>query len=334
MPFVRVVVATHDRPGSLSTCLDSLLQQDYPRFEIVVVDNAPSSPETAELVRSRYAGAGLVHYIREDQAGLGRAHNTGAADAEASVIAFTDDDVRVDAQWLRALAGSFANAERVGCVTGLILPAELQTRAQFWTERHGGFGKGFERRVFDMQDRPPRDRLFPFTAGAFGSGANMAFRTSALRRIGGFDAALGAGTIARGGDDLAAFYRVVRAGYQLVYEPQGIVWHHHRRSEAGMQRQAYSYGMGLGAYLTSILLEDPRALLRFAAAFPWAVAHMMAPGSPKNSRLPGDYPSSLKWRERLGILAGVPAYFRSRAAVQRQGRQAVPQEAAIPQPGE
>ncbi len=316
--FASIIVATRDRPGSLAICLDSLLRQDYPAFDVIVVDNAPSSPETAELVASRYAPTGRVHYVREDRPGLGRAHNSGMEKIDAPIAAFTDDDVIADARWLSSLVKNFDTEKKVGCVTGLILPAELDTRAQLWTERHGGFGKGFERKIFDSKEHRPPGPLFPYTAGQFGSGANMAFRTETLRSIGGFDSALGAGTLARGGDDLAAFFAVVNNGYQLVYEPEAIVWHHHRRSEEGMRRQAFGYGMGLGAYLTKLIVDKPSTALRFARILPAGLAHMMGTASAKNQRLPEDYPAALAWRERLGILAGVPAYFRSLAALRQQ----------------
>lgn len=148
----------------------------------------------------------------------------------------------------------------------------------------------------------------------------MAFRASALRRAGGFDPALGAGTPARGGDDLAAFFSVVSAGYRLVYQPQGIVWHYHRRGDEGMRRQAYSYGMGLGAYLTKIVVDAPRRAFRLAAVFPAGILHMAGPTSEKAARLPSDYPRRLVWMERLGILAGVPAYLRSLAKRRRDDR--------------
>ncbi|MBX6320830.1 MAG: glycosyltransferase family 2 protein [Rhodospirillaceae bacterium] len=318
-PFVSVVVATRDRADSLAATLDSLLAQDYAPFEVVVVDNAPSSPQTAELVAGRYATAG-VRYLREDRPGLGHAHNVGLAGVAAPIVAFTDDDVIADPRWLSALAAEFASGPRVGCVTGLILPLRLDTRAQYWTERYAGFAKGFERRVFDRDENRPGDRLFPFAAGRFGSGANMTFRTEALRRIGGFDPALGAGTPARGGDDLAAFFAVIEAGWQLVYLPAAVVWHRHREAEAGIRRQAFGYGVGLGAYLTKLVVDRPGRALRMAAAAPSGLAYLLAPSSPKNSRLPADYPSGLVWRERLGILAGVPAYLRSRAAVRRAVR--------------
>jgi O-antigen biosynthesis protein len=126
--FARIVIATRDRPDSLAKCLDSLLAQSHQNFEIVVVDNCPSSAATRDLIATYYAGTGRIHYRREDRAGLGHAHNAGLLGNAAGVVAFTDDDVRVDSRWLSALLRNFVGSERVGCVTGLILPAELETR--------------------------------------------------------------------------------------------------------------------------------------------------------------------------------------------------------------
>ncbi len=313
-PFISVIIATRDRADKLANCLDSILAMDYPNFDVIVVDNAPSSEETAELIARRYTAGGRVRYVRENEPGLGRAHNAGLARTHAPYVAFTDDDVVVDPNWLGMIASNFSKDETVACVTGLILPAELETRAQYWAERHGGFGKGFERRVFDSQANRPRGRLYPFTAGQLGSGANMAFRTDVLKTIGGFDPALGAGTRARGGDDLAAFFKIIDAGYRLVYEPGAVLWHYHRRDEAGMRRQALGYGIGLGAYLTKLVVDRPTLLLKLAVAAPAGLAHVFGPSSPKNQRIAADYPWTFVWRERCGIVAGIPLYLLSRHA--------------------
>lgn len=110
---------------------------------------------------------------------------------------------------------------------------------------------------------------------------------------------------------------VVLAGHRLVYNPHALVWHFHRRSEDGMARQAFNYGVGLGAYLTRLVARNPTLLFHFAAVAPAGLVHIFSPKSAKNSRLPGDYPPGLVWRERLGILAGIPAYFQSRGALQK-----------------
>ncbi len=314
---VRVVVATRDRPEMLAKCLDSLLVQDHPDFEIVVVDNAPATRATRDLIAERYAQR--VRYLHEPRPGLANAHNRGIADLRTELVAFTDDDVIVDRAWLSTITAPFEESDKIGCVTGAIVPAELETRAQYWTELHGGFLKGNRRQTFDLAENRPANPLFPYAVGQVGSGANMAFSRAALMAIGGFDPALGAGTTARGGDDLAGFLDVLKQGYQIVYAPDALVWHHHRRTETGMAQQARGYGIGLGAYLTRAVLKDPAALLHFILAAPRGLAHIFGAGSSKNVRLPSDYPSAYLRAERLGILSGLPAYLRSRRNSRRAG---------------
>ena len=176
-----VVVATHNRSTGLGRCLDSLRAMDCPTPPIVVVDNAPASTATADLLRRDYPE---VTYLREEVAGLARAHNRGLALVETPVVAFTDDDVVVNRESFPSLVAPFAEDEEVGCVTGLIWPAELDTPAQALIDAKGGFAKGFERRRFHQVTARPEDPLFPYTAGRFGSGANVAFRTTALRGAG------------------------------------------------------------------------------------------------------------------------------------------------------
>ena len=211
-PFVSVLMATRDRPEQLKSALDSVLASEYPNFEVIVVDNAPSSQATARLIMINYAVTGRVRYVREDQPGLSAAHNRGILEVRGAYVAITDDDVLVDRFWLAELIRGFLEDDHVGCVTGMTLPVELQTPAQLWFEQFGGFSKGFTQKIFDLQAHRPDDPLFPYTAGKFGTGANMAYRTSLLLEMGGFDPATGIGTLTCGGDDLAAFFEVLHRG--------------------------------------------------------------------------------------------------------------------------
>ena len=309
---VSIVVATRDRTASLAACLRSLLSLDYPSYEILVVDNAPSSRATADFIRQEYGDSPHVRYLLEDHPGLGIAHNRGLREVKSPIVAFTDDDVVVDRHWLTELVQGFYVAENVACVTGMIFPAELETPAQVWTEQYWGLCKGFTRRVFDLQENRPKTPLYPYTAGVFGSGANMAFETSVLRQLGGFDAALGAGSTARGGDDLAAFFQVISGDYQLVYQPAAIVYHRHRRDYAGLRRQAYGYGVGLTAYLTKSLVDRPKLLFDFVFKVPYGLFYAFNSKSAKSINELASYPSELKNLERKGMIYGPFAYLRSR----------------------
>jgi GT2 family glycosyltransferase len=309
-PFVSIIVATHDRPIELAAALQPLLSLAYPHYEIIVVDNAPSTTATAELIQSLKVSHIDVRYVREDCPGLAIAHNRGLLEVAAPIVAFTDDDVLVDQHWLTEIVRGFAWSDRVACVTGMILPAELETPAQAWIEQFGGFTKGFAPRLFDRSH--PAESLFPYTAGRFGSGASMAFKTAVLRRLGGFDSALGAGTLALGGDDLAAFFQIITEGYQLAYQPAALLYHRHRRDYAGLRRQAYGYGAGLTAYLMKTLLDQPKRVFDFALRFPMGVTYALSSRSPKNQKRQTDYPVDLTRLERRGMVYGPLAYLRSR----------------------
>ncbi len=289
---VTVVVATHDRPDVLRECLDSILASEGVRFDVVVVDNAPSSDATARMLAAHYGGETRLTVVREEVPGLGRAHNRGLAVARGEVVAFTDDDVLVDQNWLARLAAAFRSDPEVGCVTGRIVALELETPAQQWLESYAGYGKGRDRRRFDLGANRPVDPLFPYTVGVFGSGANMAFRTAVLRSIGGFDELLGAGTRSRGGDDLAAFFSVVTAGHRLVYEPAAVVHHRHHRDYDALRRVVFGYGVGLTAYLTKTLLDRPGSGLTMLRRFPAGVRYALDAGSAKNERRAADFPAS------------------------------------------
>ncbi|MEU5509763.1 glycosyltransferase [Streptomyces fungicidicus] len=321
-PYASVVVATRERAGQLARALDSLLAQDHPRFEVVVVDNAPVTGGTRELVERKYGER--VRYVCEPVPGLAVAHNRGLALARGEVVAFTDDDVVADPRWLGELTAPFAADPRLGCATGLILPARLRTPAQVLLESHGGFAKGFTPTTYDPGDPPQGEPLFPFTAGRFGSGANMAFRTDVLRAVGGFDPATGAGTAARGGDDLYGFVRVLAQGHRLRYTPYALVWHHHRETWSDLETQAYGYGAGLTAYLTAILVNRPALLPAFLARLPRGLARARAlteardtdgggaPGAHDTRTHP--WPRRLSRLQRRGMLYGPLGYLRARRA--------------------
>ncbi|MER7401755.1 glycosyltransferase [Streptomyces sp. NPDC000070] len=323
-PYASVVIATRERAGQLARALDSLLAQDHPRFEIVVVDNAPVTSETRELVERKYAER--VRYVREPVPGLAVAHNTGLAAVRGEVVAFTDDDVVADPRWLTELTAPFAADPGLGCSTGLILPARLTTPAQVLLESHGGFAKGFTPRTYDPKRPPVDEPLFPFTAGRFGSGANMAFRTAALRSVGGFDPATGAGTAARGGDDLYGFVRVLAEGHRLRYTPYALVWHHHRETWRDLETQAYGYGAGLTAYLTALLVNRPALLPAFLARLPRGLAHARTLTAVRETEgggtAPGDHdmrthpwPRRLSRLQRRGMVYGPVGYLRARRAL-------------------
>ena len=108
----------------VNACLESLLRDDYPAFDVVVVDNTDKGSFNPTI-----RGDERIRVVREGRRGLSRARNTGIRSARYDILAFIDDDVTVDAGWMRAIASALED-ESIAGVTGLVVPAELETRAQ------------------------------------------------------------------------------------------------------------------------------------------------------------------------------------------------------------
>jgi GT2 family glycosyltransferase len=307
-PSVTVVVATCGRPDTVERCVRSVLACEYENAEIVVVENRPGSQATREMLLSEFAREPSLRYVEEPRPGASRARNSGLAVAEGDIVAFLDDDVVVDAGWLDHCVQAFEAADDIACVTGLILPLTLESQSQLLLEQFATFGKGFRRKVYRLPDASSQDPLFPYTAGSIGSGANTAVLREAARELGGFDSTLGPGTPATGAEDLDLYVRLLQAGHCVVYEPSALVRHEHPRGMKRLGRQAYRYGVGMGALLGKQLVRGPERS-RLVRAVPAGVRYALDPGSRKNTAKPAGFPRRLDWLERLGMLIGPLAYL-------------------------
>lgn len=322
-PFISVVICTRDRPDQLVTCLQQLDQQVYPHFEVVVVENVPAGDTVRTLIETRQGGI-RYHYVAEPRSGLSWARNTGIAAASGEIIAFLDDDDEPDDHWLAGLARGFARSTDIGCVTGPVVPACLDTPAQELFEQLGGHsqGRGFEPATFSRHG--PQDPFYPLPP--FGVGANMAFRRGVLACIGGFDVALGAGTPSLAGAETLAFTLTLLAGYRIAYEPAALMRHHHRRDVDGLRRQLHGYSVGLTAYYAAVLRHRPAAALALVRLAPRAASYLRNTAAP-HSAVPPDVLASLNRRHRRGMLMGPLTYLRSMVKQARvAGRRAVPPE--------
>ena len=233
VPPSTVAVCTRDRTEDLKRCLDALVSMPDDGQEILVIDSCSSTDSTRKLAE-RYKG---IRYIREGYPGLNIARNRALREASHSVVAFTDDDAVPDPNWLRSLLKNFEDP-LVLCVTGLTMPLELETEAQEYFEKGGGFSRGFYRILYDSGMQCPHE------AGVTGAGVNMALRKSILESIGPFDEALDAGTPTCSGGDTELFFRILSSGYRIVYDPAALNWHRHKRTWSKVTRYIYGYKVG------------------------------------------------------------------------------------------
>jgi glycosyltransferase involved in cell wall biosynthesis len=311
---VSVIVATYDRPNDLRNCLHCLVNQAASRpVEIIVVDNHPASGLTAAVV-AEFRGVVLVDEPRQ---GLAYARNAGFSASRGDVVITTDDDVTMPLDWLEKLVAPFVNPDTMA-VTGNLLPLELETAAQRLFEVYGRLERGFERMVADGSWFQQFRSAVP--TWQLGGMANAAFRATILThpQIGLLDESLGRGTPTGCGEDTYLFYKILKAGYTLVYEPAAYVWHKHPRDLVELRHQLYNLSKGHVAYHLNTLMRDQdlRALVRLGIRLPQTYIRRM------KDRLCGrsEYPLSLILIEMAGNLAGPWGLWRSRRIVKGEGR--------------
>jgi GT2 family glycosyltransferase len=283
----------------------------------VVVDNAPTSDALRLVVEEQVSAEAKFRYCVEPRPGLSWARNAGIAAATSEIIAFLDDDDEPDEYWLAQIADGFARSERIGSVSGIVLPARLDNAVETLFEQVGGHtkGRGFVRETFSKSG--PQSPLYPLPP--FGVGANMAFRRAALDRIGGFDVALGAGTLTGGGEDTLAITLVMLYGYEVAYEPVALMWHHHRQDMASLNKQLHGYSIGLTAFYAALLRRRPGALLGLVKLLPMAAGYLKGgKGTAEEAaEEPQDLAAELDRRALQGMLSGPLLYAKSRRLQRR-----------------
>jgi GT2 family glycosyltransferase len=316
---VSIVIATCNRPDDLRRCLRALEGERTTRpVEVVVIDNRPGPSSPTRAVVSEFE---RIVCIDEPRPGLSYARNAGFVAATGDIMIAIDDDVTVPAGWLERLLAPFARPE-VMAVTGNVLPVELETVSQCRFEAYGGLGKGFT--ALEVNGEWFRSQRGPVPTWKLGATANAAFRAVIFSdaRIGVLDEALGAGMPTGCSEDTYLFYRILKAGHTITYDPAAWVWHRHRRDAPALRRQIYAYSKGHVAYhLTTLLRDgDRRALVRLFYSLPKVYAKRTF------ARLRGwsDYPFSLILVEIAGTLAGPWALWQARRKVRKLGPGARP----------
>jgi cellulose synthase/poly-beta-1,6-N-acetylglucosamine synthase-like glycosyltransferase len=348
LPTISVVIpTTFDRLDHLQRCVTALCRQDYPDVEVIVVDNRPNDSADRAVLWRRLAEDPRVTVVAEPLLGASAARLRGSVLARGEVLSFIDDDAVPAQGWLRAIGRRFALEPETDAVTGLLLPVELETPAQVLFERSGSkVAHRYERVSYQGGPSPrrgggardaaqrrgrfevtawrpddpaaPAVRYLVYQAGQFGIGANMSYRAAAFARI-GMDVALGAGTPARGGEDLHCFMRLLFAGGRMTFDPAVVAWHSHARELAELREKVYGYGSGFTAILTALIWSDPRHLVGLSAhalrALRLFLRKFLVERGAAAAR--SYYPAELSRAELRGYAAGPLLYLRSRLVLRR-----------------
>lgn len=216
LPYVSVIVCTHNRSAQLKEACAAILAVDYPpdSFEVVIVNNA-STDDTGGVADEIAREHAHVRVVDEPVLGLSSARNAGLRHARGALIAFGDDDAFPDRGWLRALADALKR-ENVLVAGGPVEPI-FQGELPLW------FSERFLPYLAVWDKGPNVERL---SYNEYPRGNNIAFRREVFERFGTFSTHLGRkGNSLLSCEETEICLRVEREGGLILYIPEARVRH-------------------------------------------------------------------------------------------------------------
>ncbi len=219
VPDVSILMCTYNRASVMRDALESWLDVESDRWtvEFIVIDNASTDSTRAEVEDLSVTHPGVYRYVYEAESGLSNARNRGIEEAHGAIVAFVDDDVYFDPQWLNQLMEAFANNPDYHCVGGMTLPAFEIPRPEWLDESMVKF--------YGATSSGPQDRAMTYPEHPFG--VNMAFRRSVFDTVGRFNPNLGRiGYSLLSNEESELFYRIAGADLKVYYAARAVL--HHR----------------------------------------------------------------------------------------------------------
>jgi len=274
---ISTIICTRNRGSLIAATLQSILSGSRQPDELIVIDQSDTE-ETARTVETFSNTDRRIQYVATQTRGLCLARNLGIAAATGEVIAFTDDDVIVNSDWLARIEQEFAEYPDLALLFGTVLPPDTYD----WKTEFIPYTKLPTLRPVKWND----------SRALLGMGANMALRKTTVEMVGDFDIATGAGTPITGNDDREYALRVLcnRVGssrVHLIDEAQVI---HHAGARRGAEYHTFVHkmnGTGEGRFWAYLL----RRQLRGRYAFKFIQYHLTMLGGFAGQILRGKRPS-------------------------------------------
>ena len=256
-PLVSVIIPNHNGKQFVESCLRTVLATDYPRLEIIVVDDG-STDGSAELVEERFGQGNRVRLVRQDNKGAAAAKNTGAKVATGDILCFLDNDTEVEPSWLKNLVGVLMGDEKVGAAQSLLLDFKNRNTIQ----------------VAGVKIIPYLGLAVPIMQGnsihkiklnqieICGLSAALAVKKHVFFEVDGFDEHLAKYT-----EDLDFSLRIWFKGYKILLAPRSIVYHWTKppemRTSAGFNSYDFNFHLTKNSIRFVLKNSDSLELLTY-----------------------------------------------------------------------
>ncbi|MBR9678267.1 MAG: glycosyltransferase [Nanoarchaeota archaeon] len=253
--LVSVVIPVKDCEKTMPDLMKSLQKQDYPNYEVIVVDS--SSDKTPKIVEKH--GFRLVKIPKTRKRNTNIARNIGWKKARGNIVAFTDGDCKVSSNWLSELVKGFDSDEIAVTGGGIKRWGEsFFSRYHDWAYR-SGIPKIEKEVIFDEKLYADKQSFSDYELIV---GMNMAIRKKVLRKVEGFDENM------HYLEENEIFWRIIKKGYKLKTTPKAIIFHKHASDFKTCVKKYFSSGRGVGMFIRRYPKSDfSKHRLRLLLAF-------------------------------------------------------------------
>ena len=223
-PFVSIIVPAYNEEFVIAATVRSLLNSDYEKCEIIVVDDG-SVDRTSEVVREQFANEPRVRLFTEANAGKAEALNLGLRQSHGEVVVALDADTQFPPETIRALARRFADPT-IGAVAGNAKVGNRINIVTRWQALEYITSQNMDRRAFASLN------CITVVPGAVG-----AWRRELIERCGGFST----DTLA---EDQDLTLQIRKLGYRIGYEETAIGWTEAPQTLGMLAKQRFRWAYG------------------------------------------------------------------------------------------
>ncbi len=220
-PLISVVIPNRNGAAYLENCLRSLLAQNYPKIEIVVVDNASSDP-SLKVVHKLAPSAVVLK--QEQNLGFAGGANVGIQASTGEWIAVLNNDTEVSSNWLSECVRAIELHPDAAFLACRIVDFKNRNRIHSAGDCFLRCGIGYRR----GQDRHDRDEYQKECQIFSASGCAALYRAPLLKEFGGYDQDFFAYL-----EDVELGLRLQAAGHRGYYVPAAVVYHHGAATSGG-----------------------------------------------------------------------------------------------------
>lgn len=256
--LISVVVPTINKGSRIARTIDSVLANDDPNFDLIVVDQSDDNLSRSSM--DPYLTDPRFHYVYIRARGVSLSRNLGVRSTQGELIAFTDDDCTPAGDWLRQMRAAFRRDDRIGMVLGEVVPAAPPSEE--------GFIAGSRRGEAVLARTIWQRHSIEALAGCMG------VRRTVWQALGGLDEMLGSGAPLKSAEENDLATRVLLAGHWIYSTPKVRVTHHGLRRWEESLEVVHDYMFGTGAMLAKLLRRAPGATVKLLGhlALRWVFA--------------------------------------------------------------